>query len=337
MSKTFMGGLEDSMTRIGRRSVLLGSLGVAAAMCGQGVFAATKRPRLSQRLGIQLYMIGQEMKSDVPGTLATLRKIGYRTIEGNPPAGTTATTFRAELDKAGLSCPSIHVSIDAGLPGSLALADTDAVIAQARALGAANAVVTFIPIMKLLRSPDARKLADPAGAGPVLAELARSMTVEEWEDLARKLNEAGAQLGPAGIRVGYHNHNVEFVKLPNGRPALELILERTDPKLVDFELDIGWLRSAGLDPVDFLKKHGARVSQLHLKDLKETEPNTALKLNTATVGRGVQNWNAILDVIPSTAVRNVYVETEPPYETSGLRSAAEAYAFLQPLMVRKGL
>jgi sugar phosphate isomerase/epimerase len=283
-------------------------------------------------------MISHEMQTDVPGTLAALRKIGYRTIEGNPPAGTTATAFRAELDKAGLSCPSIHVLLDAGLPDSVALGDTDAVIAQAKALGAHNAVVAFIPIMKLLCGPHAAKfMSDPARAAPLLVEMAQSMTVEEWEAIAQQLNEAGAKLSSAGIRVGYHNHNVEFIKLPNGRPALELILEKTDPKLVDLEIDLGWLSATGLDPVDFLKKHGPRVGQIHLKDFKETEPNTALIFNTATVGKGVQNWDAILDVIPSTAIRNLYVETSPPHETSGLQSAADAYAFLQPLMVDKGL
>lgn len=171
----------------------------------------------------------------------------------------------------------------------------------------------------------------------MLVELARSMTVEEWEDLAQKLNEAGTKLRSAGIRVGYHNHNVEFKKLPNGRLALELMLEKTDPKLVDLEVDLGWLTSTGLDPADFLKKHGARVGQVHLKDLKETEPNTELKFHTATLGQGMQNWDAILDVLPSTAVRNAYVETSPPHETSGLQSAAEAYAFLQPLMAGKRL
>ena len=37
----------------------------------------------------------------------------------------------------------------------------------------------------------------------------------------------------------------EFASLPDDTNGLRLLVERTDPKLVRFELDIGWAVSAG--------------------------------------------------------------------------------------------
>lgn len=330
-----MNGDSQQGRMAGRRAFMAGAAALAAGLIAPAPgFAVPVRRRLASRLGVQLYMVGAELQADLTSTLRRLAAIGYRRVEALSLPGISAKALRAGLDSAGLSAPSMHVTLEADYPGSVALTDTDRVVEQARILGATNAVVAFIPFGKaLMRRPDARELvADQARLGAALIEIARAMTPEDWADISRTMNECGERLARFGIRVGYHNHNLEFARFANGETALELLLAKTSPAHVDLELDLGWVKAAGVDPAAFLRSHGRRIRQVHLKDLKAAPPNTALTLATATVGRGVQDWKAILRALDATLVENAYVETEPPYEKSGVQAAADGFTFLQPLL-----
>jgi sugar phosphate isomerase/epimerase len=322
-----------------RRAVLGGAGALAAASLSGRLLAMDEPPPLSRRVGVQLYMLGKLSIAELPAQLKALRETGYREVETSPLPGASAEALRAELDRAGLACPSCHIGLESMAPGMLSLADPEPAAAYAKALGADHVVVALFPFMSALkRRPDAQVvLSDLKRLGGALGDIARSMTPEDWTDVARRLNEAGARLAPAGLRVGYHNHNVEFVRLANGQSAFDLLVAQTDPKLVDFELDLGWVAAAGIDPAGLLKRLGARVTQLHLKELAATPPNTALHINSADLGAGVQDWPAILDAVRGSSVRHAYVEQEPPYAPSGLEAARRGYAFIQPLLVRKGL
>jgi sugar phosphate isomerase/epimerase len=291
----------------------------------------------SDRLGVALYMLGAEMKADPRATLSQTRSIGYLEVEASLPLAMSPQAFASELEKLGLACPSLHVPLDSISPDQPSLSRPDSVIPIAKAIGASNVVIPVPCMDALLKRPDAAALlADPVRLGSALVEAAQAMTADDWTRLARRLNEAGALLARAGIRLGYHNHNLEFAPLPNGEPAIELLIALTDPALVDLEVDVGWAAAAGVDPAGFLTRHGPRVGQVHLKDLKAAAPNTTLRLATAQIGEGAQAWPAILDALGRTAARHVYVEQEPPHRVSGLRSAAEAYGFIHPRLAAIG-
>ena len=53
----------------------------------------------------------------------------------------------------------------------------------------------------------------------------------------------------------------------NGQIPFNLILEKTDPKLVDFEMDIYWTTAGGVDPVAYLDKYPGRFRLMHVKDM----------------------------------------------------------------------
>ena len=324
-----------------RRGVLLG---LAAASLAGNALAMGGKKRLSQRLGVQLYVLGQApmpgrgSPADLPRGLKALSDIGYREVEGAPP-GLTAEAYRRELDRVNLVCPSIHVALEPSPYGALSLTDLSNTVAYAKTVGAANLVIGMPPFGALLaRRPDAQALSgDIARLSEAITSLVNSMSAADWLDIARQLNENGARVAAAGLRLGYHNHNAEFRTLANGARVYDLLMEHTDPKLVDFELDLGWARAAGLDPVTLLKRYTGRITQLHLKEIADTKANNSGNLNSVEMGRGVQNWSAIIEAIKSSSMRHAYFEQEPPYPVSGLRSAATAYAFLQPLLAKKGL
>ncbi|WP_435320881.1 sugar phosphate isomerase/epimerase family protein [Haloarchaeobius sp. TZWSO28] len=67
----------------------------------------------------------------------------------------------------------------------------------------------------------------------------------------------------------YHNHAHEFVDLGD-ETAFERFVRKIDP--VSIELDVGWALVGGVDPADFIRKHGDRIDVLHMKDMDvETE------------------------------------------------------------------
>ena len=45
------------------------------------------------------------------------------------------------------------------------------------------------------------------------------------------------------------------------------LMKRTDPKLVVFEMDCGWVSAGGHDPVKYLSKSPERFPLLHVKDM----------------------------------------------------------------------
>lgn len=78
-------------------------------------------------------------------------------------------------------------------------------------------------------------------------------------------NETGKLCKENGIRYIYHNHAHEFQKF-EGRSALELLVENTDPEYVNFEIDTMWVYRGGEAPVEILKQFGDRVKMLHVDD-----------------------------------------------------------------------
>jgi hypothetical protein len=78
-------------------------------------------------LGVQLYMVGTDLKADVNGTLKKIRAIGYQHVESFSLAGLTAPQFRKALDDADLKCHSSHLMFNGD--------DLSPLFAQANALG----------------------------------------------------------------------------------------------------------------------------------------------------------------------------------------------------------
>jgi len=299
--------------------------------------------KLSGRLGIQLYTMNAELNADLPGTLKSLHDIGYREVETASLHDLTPEQFRAELDKAGLACRSCHLSLDPHVPqaGSFfsnqsSLDDPPAVIRRMKALGATQAVAASFPFLqKLLQRPDVNELfADMERFGQVYGEIANALSAEDWVGIAHQLNDAAIALAPEGIRVSYHNHSTEFRKFANGQNALEVLLANSDPDLVSLELDVGWSVVAGVDPVEFLKRHHGRVTQLHLKDTGPVGAGADLHIAPTEVGQGIMPWTELMKAVRSSPIQHVYVEQEPPFPSSAMESVRIAHAFLEPLMAR---
>jgi len=88
---------------------------------------------------------------------------------------------------------------------------------------------------------------------------------DDVDGLVRKLDAAGEKMSQAGQVLSYHNHAHEFYRF-QGKPLLEYIYAKTNPRFLLAELDTYWVQAGGGDPVAWCKKMAGRMPLLHLKD-----------------------------------------------------------------------
>lgn len=159
------------------------------------------------------------------------------------------------------------------------------------------------------------------------------MTLDDWRRNAARMNEVGARAAALGMRFAYHNHPAEFLAY-DGKVAFHELLEHTDPALVAFELDLGWVAAAGYDPAHVLKEHGARIELLHVKDIatKERKPGTiAGDLTTVPIGKGSIDWPAVFAAAKAARIKSWFVEQEAPWVQPQLTALTDSIAYLRTL------
>lgn len=314
----------------GRRKLLRTALGAAAlgmpalgaavratAAGSPGFFAAHDLP-----VGMQLYTVGPNAQADLDGTLQRIAGIGYRIVELAGLHGHTPAALRAAADRAGLKFTGIHLPA-VGSNGAPGLADDPGKLAAIlHTLGVAEATM---PVMMM---PPNAKPAPGENGGAFFIRAGTEMTAGDWKRNADFLNERGRLLRREGIRIGYHNHNFEFRPLGETN-GWEILVRNTDPAAVDFEVDVGWVAAAGIDPVKVLRDMKGRALQMHVKDVQaSTQPNFALRMDPTEVGSGKLRWNEILPAAWEAGVRRYYVEQEPPFARDRFEALAISHAFL---------
>ena len=310
-----------------RRTLLTGALAAGAAALVEGCTTMTASDasffkRVGKPIGLQVYTLGDEAGTDIDATFAAVAGIGYREIELPGLYGKTARELRAAADRAGLAITSLHVPLDTrGRPG-LSFSSPAAEIAETvMGLGAANAVA---PIALFPQGFQTR----PGGSVQVaIAAAFNSAGADPWLRTAALINPVAVALKRLGVRVGYHNHNLEFAPIGD-TTGWDILMRELDPA-VELEVDVGWVAAAGLDPVAFLAGQRRRVSQLHVKEVAAgNQANYALAMKSAEVGSGVLDWARILPAALAAGVEHFYVEQEPPFAIPRIEAARKSYDYL---------
>ena len=313
------------MYTLSRRDFLAAAAFLAVRANG-AAGAPTFFRRTGLPIGLQLYTVGDDLKQDFDGTLAAVAKIGYRSVELAGLSGHTVAEWHQSLDRTQLKCPSMHAPPHA--KSGISLDDPGALADAAHALGAGTIIC---PIFNLPERFSPTPLPGEDG-GKMLARLGASMTPDDWKRNAEYLNTKGKALKQYGLRFGYHNHNVELAPLGAGTGLAELI-RGTDPALVSFEMDAGWVVAAGADPLALLAAHPGRFSAMHVKDVKAgTHPNFSLQMDPCEVGQGTIDWKTLLSKAHAANVHQFYVEQEPPFNKPRLESVAISFKYLNGLV-----
>jgi sugar phosphate isomerase/epimerase len=245
--------------------------------------------------GVQLYTVRDALGRDPRAALKQLREIGIVEAELyglNGPAsstlfGMTASELKRALDENGIRLPATHIGGD--LTNHAAIADI------AHAVGAANVIVALPS--EFSGQVDGRFAMVPAKSRAQL------------DALAAKLNHAGREYRDRGLTFGYHNHHIEFMPV-DGVVPYDYLMSNTDPGLVKIELDIGWLATAGADPVAYLRKHSGRVLSCHLKDYNPAIVSDVPQRKVVAPGSGRVDFPAVLAAMRDTRVVHGFIEVD---------------------------
>lgn len=275
------------MISLDRRSFVR-SLGVAS-LAGLGGCGWGARTRRLQRIGVQLYTVRAELERDFDGTLARLAEIGYRDVEFAGYFGRTPAQVRAALAQAGLSAPGSHVAFES------LLANWQRTAGEAAEAGHDWVVVPWLP------------------------EAARQRAVD-WGRVADLFNQSGALAQQAGVRFAYHNQEYDFRPVETQTP-FDVVAARTDPALVDFELDVYWAVKGGADPLACIERYPGRFPLMHFKD-SAGPPAHAM----VDVGAGTIDWQAVLALSKRAGLEHVFVEHDTPADP--LASVRAGFTYL---------
>ncbi|MCB2074667.1 MAG: sugar phosphate isomerase/epimerase [Novosphingobium sp.] len=295
----------------------------ATTATGQSSFFA----RTGLPIGLQVYTLGEQAGQDIDATFAAIAAIGFREIELPGLLGHKPPQVRAAAQRAGLSIGSIHLPIT-GHAGSQTLTFNGAPSAIADALGELGASWAVAPMALI---PSDFRPAPGQDIGQALSRAVHAAGPDLWKQTAEILNRQAERLEPLGIRVGYHNHNLEFAPLGDTN-GWEIIRDETDEALVSFEIDLGWVATAGLDPLVFLREHSGRIALIHVKDVaKGNKVGHDLSMMPTEVGSGTLAWDQLLPAAYAAGARHFYVEQEPPFSIPRIEAARRGYQYLSSL------
>lgn len=232
-------------------------------------------------------------------TLKRLKALGYASVEGYGALyanDALVDQLKANLKSIGLTMPTGHFGLD------MIEGDPGRVLDIARALDIETVYCPYIPAEQ---RPD-------SAAGYV--------------DLGKRLQKAGAPLRDAGLGFGWHNHDFEFQKLPDGALPINALFEG-GPDL-EWEADLAWVVKGGADPLEWIKTFGKRLTAVHLKDIAP-EGQNADEDGWADLGQGTIDWPALKGALANTNVKYFVIEHDKPSDDA--RFAERSLAAAQKL------
>lgn len=243
---------------LGRRSLIkymaLGGVGGALGLAR----GANAKPKGKQTipLGLQMWSVREECEKDFDAALSAVAKLGFTGVEfaGYHKYRDDAAGLRKKLDELGLKPAGTHIGTKF-LEGD-ELAKT---IAFHKTLGCSLLIV-----------PSDKRFTDPA----------------QHKAYAETMSKAAEALAKADMVCGYHNHTVEFDKVGNST-YWHSFADNTS-KQVALELDIGWARKAGQDPVALMKAYPGRIRSVHVKAKPEEGKGKAF------IGQDNYDWKRVL-------------------------------------------
>lgn len=276
----------------------------ASVLAPRGARAAEPseiKTALNGPVGLQLWSLREYLPKDLSGTLAKVRAMGFRDVEGAGLWKRTAPELRAALDAAGLRCPSAHMGFERLRD------DAKGAFAEAKTLGAASIVCPWIPH-------------------------GDTFTREDTLKAAVVFNRVGAAARDASLAFGYHCHGYEAVQSAEGT-LFDTLAQNTDPKLVSFQVDVFHAYHGGADPAALIAKYAGRVRSLHLKDINKGYPvevgkGTATADADVPVGTGQIDWPAVLRAAVKAGASEYYLEDE---STDPLAHIPQSVAYLKGL------
>lgn len=231
------------------------------------------------KYGIQMYSVRDLTEKSLREALKCVAELGYKYVEFAGFFGNTAEEVKKMLDDFGLECSGTHTHLDLLAPDKIA-----ETIQFHKTIGCDNVIVP------------ACDWSSP----------------EKCDNVINALNEAQKELEKHGIRLGYHNHSLEFLPTADGIVFEDELIEKTG---VELEIDTFWLFNAGKNVIEFLEEHKDRIKAIHLKD-----GNSSKIKKYDSVYDGVRGYSLGLGEAPVKAALDWAIANDviPVVESEGL-------------------
>jgi sugar phosphate isomerase/epimerase len=247
-------------------------------------------------VGLELYSVRDELKKDPQGTVRAVAKMGYQGVEFYAPyfdwTEIQTKEMRKLLDDLGIRCFSTH---------------NDSAYFSKESL------------------PKARDYNLLLGSKYIVMASAQPKPgIDGWKEVTDALNSAAEQLAPAGLKLGYHNHQLEFTPsadLPMKARPIEFIAKNTKPTVM-LQLDVGTCIEAGSDPTAWIRANPGRIRSLHCKDWSPD----ASKGYKVLFGEGVADWESIFAAAESVGGVEYYLVEQEGSRFSELETAQKCLA-----------
>ena len=271
-----------------------------ANMSGLSLLDACNNPGKIGDFGIQLYTLRDDMPKDPKGVLKKIAGFGYKQIESYEGAkgifwGMSNTDFKKYMDDLGMKIVASHADINK---------DFEKKADEAAAIG-----------LKYLICP---------WLGP-------QKSMDDYKKAADNFNKKGEICKSNGIRFAYHNHDYSFKPI-DGQLPQDVMMNNTDASLVDFELDMYWVATAGEDIEAWLKKYKNRFRLCHVKDRSKT-PGTNNSQNSVDLGTGSINWPSVLKTAKENGMKHFIVEQEYYAGTTPLKAVEVNAGYMKSLKI----
>ena len=242
-------------------------------------------------VGLELFSVREELKRDPQGTVRAVAGMGYRGVEFYAPyfewSESQTKEMRKLLDDLGIRCFSTH---------------NDS---------------SFFTAQNLSKARDSNAILGSKYV--VMASAKPEPGMDGWMSVVDTLNFAAEQLKPAGLKAGYHNHQLEFTPaadLPNKARPIAIIAKHTNPTVM-LQLDVGTCLEAGSDPTAWIRANPGRIRSLHCKDWS---PDPA-KGYAVLFGEGAADWKSIFAAAESVGGVEYYLVEQEGSRYSELDTA----------------
>ncbi|EFM09547.1 Xylose isomerase domain protein TIM barrel [Paenibacillus curdlanolyticus YK9] len=238
-------------------------------------------------IGIQMYTLRDRAENDFIGTIREVAELGYQAIEFAGFFNTSSSDVKKVLEETGLKAPSAHIGLQWTESEDEMWKAFDEQIAFAKEIGLQYIVTPWAP-------------------------LPENPNQEDVDKLAGILKQASTKVKAAGMTYGYHNHDFEL-KLVDGVPLIDRLLQQLTPDELIAEFDLGWVHIGGGAPADYISRYAGRVPLAHFKDFGDHRSDTE-------IGAGLVNFQPVLAIAEQSGIEYFIVEQEQ-FQSSSLESA----------------
>lgn len=258
-------------------------------------FTACNQP-VKKEIGLQLYSLRDDMKTDAVATVAKVGEMGYTLVEAAGYGdgkfyGMEPLEFKKLCNDNGLEFIASHTGRP--VPDSANYEEVmgwwDQCIDAHAAAGVQFIVQPFM---------------DQYGYG----------SLEDLQRYCDYFNAVGEKCNAKGIKFGYHNHDKEFTEV-DGVVRYDYMLQNTDPEKVFYQLDLYWIMVGGKSAVDYFKQYPGRFILWHVKDEKELGES------------GKMDFKTLFENAEVSGMKHIIVEVER-YNYTPLESVKMSYDFL---------